>query len=311
MAQEARSGTFKTVQGGVKVVQGDAQRAVIPGAGVQEAERVQTDASGSAVLMLRDGTSIAIGPNTTVDISRFQFDGTTQQGSLAVRVLQGTIRMVTGLLGKVQPDNVKVTTPATQPSVCAARISLWRCYERALPRCCCIARPASVCPCKPCHFVAGQCGSVYGSPGEQCRRCSGSDPAPIKPQRWQQDGRLEAGVLSAEEVQEKYKGLLSLPMPTASQLTLRFEPGTSNLTAESQGQLPEIIALASKRAGGEILVVGHTDRTGSPQANDTLSLQRAQAVRELLVQRGFAPERIEAIGRGEREPVVHDRSQRE
>ena len=113
MAQEARSGTFKTVQGGVKVVQGDAQRAVIPGAGVQEAERVQTDASGSAVLMLRDGTSIAIGPNTTVDISRFQFDGTTQQGSLAVRVLQGTIRMVTGLLGKVQPDNVKVTTPAT------------------------------------------------------------------------------------------------------------------------------------------------------------------------------------------------------
>lgn len=120
----------------------------------------------------------------------------------------------------------------------------------------------------------------------------------------QQDGRLEAGVLSADEVQEKYKGLLALPMPTASQLTLRFEPGTSNLTAESQGQLPEIIALASKRAGGEILVVGHTDRTGSPQANDTLSLQRAQAVRELLVQRGFAPERIEAIGRGEREPVV-------
>lgn len=117
MAQEARSGTFKTVQGGVKVVQGDAQRAVIPGAGVQEAERVQTDASGSAVLMLRDGTSIAIGPNTTVDISRFQFDGTTQQGSLAVRVLQGTIRMVTGLLGKVQPDNVKVTTPATTVSV--------------------------------------------------------------------------------------------------------------------------------------------------------------------------------------------------
>ena len=27
-------------------------------------------------------------------------------------------------------------------------------------------------------------------------------------------------------------------------------------------------------------------------------------MRELLVQRGFAPERIEAIGRGEREPVV-------
>ncbi len=116
-AQEARSGTFKTVQGAVTVGQGDAKRAVASGGGVVEADRVQTDATGSAVLMLRDGTTIAIGPNTTVDLSRFQFDSTTQQGNLAIRVLQGTIRMVTGLLGKVQPDNVKVTTPASTVSV--------------------------------------------------------------------------------------------------------------------------------------------------------------------------------------------------
>lgn len=116
-AQEARSGTFKAVQGAVTVGQGDAKRPVAPGVGVVEADRVQTDATGSAVLMLRDGTTIAIGPNTTVDLTRFQFDGTTQQGNLAIRVLQGTIRMVTGLLGKVQPDNVKVTTPASTVSV--------------------------------------------------------------------------------------------------------------------------------------------------------------------------------------------------
>jgi hypothetical protein len=67
--------------------------------------------------MLRDGTSIAVGPNTTVDLSRFQFDGTTQQGGVAVRLLKGTIRVVTGILGKTQPDNVKVSTPATTVSV--------------------------------------------------------------------------------------------------------------------------------------------------------------------------------------------------
>ncbi len=116
-AQEARSGTFKTVQGTVTVGQGDAKRTVASGLGVAEADRIQTDATGAAVLMLRDGTTIAIGPNTTVDLSRFQFDATTQQGNLAIRVLQGTIRMVTGLLGKVQPDNVKVTTPASTVSV--------------------------------------------------------------------------------------------------------------------------------------------------------------------------------------------------
>jgi len=87
------------------------------GGAVAEADQVQTDATGSAVLLLRDGTTIAVGPNTKVDLTRFQFDSTTQQGNLAVRVLQGSIRMVTGLLGKTQPDNVKVTTPASTVSV--------------------------------------------------------------------------------------------------------------------------------------------------------------------------------------------------
>ena len=117
LAQEARSGTFKTVQGGVSVGQGDARRPVQSGGAVAEADQVQTDATGSAVLLLRDGTTIAVGPNTKVDLTRFQFDSTTQQGNLAVRVLQGSIRMVTGLLGKTQPDNVKVSTPASTVSV--------------------------------------------------------------------------------------------------------------------------------------------------------------------------------------------------
>ena len=64
------------------------------------------------------------------------------------------------------------------------------------------------------------------------------------------------------------------------------------------------MASAQARAGGEIVVTGHTDRQGSVQANDQLSLQRAQAVRALLIERGFKANLIEAVGRGEREPLV-------
>ena len=69
-------------------------------------------------------------------------------------------------------------------------------------------------------------------------------------------------------------------------------------------QLPAILSQARALPGGELVVVGHTDRTGSPQANDVLSLQRAQAVRNLLIAQGFQPELVEAVGRGEREPAV-------
>lgn len=120
----------------------------------------------------------------------------------------------------------------------------------------------------------------------------------------QRDGRLEAQQSNAEEVSKRHGAVLALPLLPPVRFTLQFEPGTSTLTPDSQNQLPGILEQATARAGGDIQVVGHTDRTGSPQANDTLSLQRAQAVRNLLIQRGFEPALVEAIGRGEREPVV-------
>ena len=43
---------------------------------------------------------------------------------------------------------------------------------------------------------------------------------------------------------------------------------------------------------------------GSDADNDRLSLLRAERVRASLVAQGIAPERIQASGRGEREPIV-------
>ena len=101
-----------------------------------------------------------------------------------------------------------------------------------------------------------------------------------------------------------YPDLLTLRPPAPERFTLEFELGTSQLTAASQARLDAVMASAQARAGGEIVVTGHTDRQGSVQANDQLSLQRAQAVRALLIERGFKANLIEAVGRGERAPLV-------
>lgn len=116
-AQNQRSGTLKTVQGTVIVSQGEERRVAVPGGGVAAAERISTGPQSAAVLLLRDGTLITVGANTQVDISRFQFDPTAQTGGLTVMVLVGTVRLVTGLLGKLQPDNVKVQTPSSTVAV--------------------------------------------------------------------------------------------------------------------------------------------------------------------------------------------------
>lgn len=120
----------------------------------------------------------------------------------------------------------------------------------------------------------------------------------------QRTGTVDRGQTTAGEVQKQHGALLALQPPGLQRFVLQFEPGTATLTPESQAQLPGILAQARALPGGELVVVGHTDRTGSPQANDVLSLQRAQAVRNLLITQGFQSELIEAVGRGEREPVV-------
>lgn len=117
-------------------------------------------------------------------------------------------------------------------------------------------------------------------------------------------GGIGTATTSAEALRQQYPQLLMQPLPAAERFVLEFEPGSSTLTAASQAQLPDIIARARARSGGEIVVTGHTDRQGSLEANDKLSLERAQAVRALLIERGFKPDLIEAAGRGEREPLV-------
>ncbi|HMN93794.1 MAG TPA: OmpA family protein [Hydrogenophaga sp.] len=109
---------------------------------------------------------------------------------------------------------------------------------------------------------------------------------------------------TAEEVARAYPELLQLQAPPQARFSLNFLPGSSQLTPESQAQLSQVLEAARQRAGGEIVVVGHTDRQGAADANDRLSLARAQAIKELLVQQGFDAELIEAVGRGEREPLI-------
>jgi OOP family OmpA-OmpF porin len=117
-------------------------------------------------------------------------------------------------------------------------------------------------------------------------------------------GELTPVRSSEAEVRKRYPDLLRLNPPAPQRFTLNFLPGTSDLTPESTAALETVLAAARARSGGEIVVVGHTDRQGATDANDALSLRRANAIRDLLVTKGFLGERIEPVGRGEREPAV-------
>jgi len=54
----------------------------------------------------------------------------------------------------------------------------------------------------------------------------------------------------------------------------------------------------------QVEISGHTDSVGSEEYNQALSLRRAQAVKNWLVQKGIAANRMKTVGKGENEPVA-------
>jgi outer membrane protein OmpA-like peptidoglycan-associated protein len=68
--------------------------------------------------------------------------------------------------------------------------------------------------------------------------------------------------------------------------------------------LDELKAFLATHPAPQITVIGHTDRMGTVEYNDALSRQRAETVRELLVEVGIQASSMDVAGRGEREPLV-------
>jgi OOP family OmpA-OmpF porin len=117
-------------------------------------------------------------------------------------------------------------------------------------------------------------------------------------------GHVHRTSLRSEQV-EKIFGAASAALPRKSvSFTLHFELAGRTLAPESMARLEEVLAEVANWEGAEIEVAGHTDRMGTPENNDALSLKRAEHVRALLVEKGAAADAVHAVGRGEREPVV-------
>ena len=108
-AASARAGTFKQVQGTVSLA-GQSGRPA-PGDALREGDRLQTGRQSTVTVVLQDGTLLAVGPNSEMDLSQFQFNTTTQDGSALVNLLRGSVRVITGLMTKTQPERFQVRTP--------------------------------------------------------------------------------------------------------------------------------------------------------------------------------------------------------
>lgn len=96
---------------GTVTLERDGQRLPVePGTAVRVGDTLRTGADGAAGITLADDTRLTAGPGTELVLSAFSFDSTTQDGQLLVSLWRGALNVVTGLIGKKAPEQVKVQT---------------------------------------------------------------------------------------------------------------------------------------------------------------------------------------------------------
>ncbi len=95
----------------------------------------------------------------------------------------------------------------------------------------------------------------------------------------------------------------SMPMiPVLAYINFKFA------TAEISGADPipvleDVARIMRERPDMKLKITGHTDNVGGDAANMKLSIRRAEAIKDYLVKRGIAADRIATEGKGESQPI--------
>jgi OOP family OmpA-OmpF porin len=83
-----------------------------------------------------------------------------------------------------------------------------------------------------------------------------------------------------------------------------FDWDRADIRPDAAAVIADVVGDATGMGSPAISVTGHTDLSGSVDYNTSLSLRRADAVRDALIAGGVAAGQITTAGRGEAEPAV-------
>jgi outer membrane protein OmpA-like peptidoglycan-associated protein len=117
-------------------------------------------------------------------------------------------------------------------------------------------------------------------------------------------GRFE---MKEDAGQTQFKNDIPLqPLQKGTSMVLRniqFETGKYDLLSSSFIEIDKIVGVLSDNPQLRVQIIGHTDSIGKEKENLSLSYQRAKGVVAYLVSKGIQSDRLNAEGRGDKQPI--------
>jgi hypothetical protein len=117
-------GVVRNCSGESVVTRGEKAYPAAPGMKLLTGDTLSTGPDGSMGAVLRDNSSISLGPESRLAIKDFRFSPAEGNLGLLVRISKGTMAYLSGLIGKLAPESARFETPVATIGIRGTRFAV-------------------------------------------------------------------------------------------------------------------------------------------------------------------------------------------
>jgi hypothetical protein len=117
-------GVVRTASGDAAVTRVGGTFPASPGLKVMVGDTLVTGRDGSLGVILRDNSSLSIGPESRLVLRSFLFSPAEGKFDLVARITGGTMAYLSGLIGKLSPESARFETPTATIGIRGTRFAV-------------------------------------------------------------------------------------------------------------------------------------------------------------------------------------------
>ena len=118
------------------------------------------------------------------------------------------------------------------------------------------------------------------------------------------NGAIKDSIENEKEISLRYKTLMEVLPKKLQNYYFFFSSGSADLTSEQKKEIQDVAKTIASNTIHQVICIGHSDSTGTPEGNEKVSSDRAKNVANELIANGIKSEIITLEYYGDANPLV-------